>query len=178
MTDRIALFSPDGEPVSGIESPGDHTLLAFSADGFLLASSNSAGLVEVWKYEGGSFSLAGSIRKDSVHSLEFDPNGLVLAVGARDNVFLIDPFDASEVARIPHADDVLGLSYSADGNRMATASLKAVQFWDMASIPAIVPGDLIAAACSRLSANFSQAQWSNFFGNEEYRELCAGLPVP
>jgi len=61
---------------------------------------------------------------------------------------------------------------------MATASLKTAQFWEMAPIQAIGPEDLVEAACSRLSTNFSLAQWSNFFGTEEYRELCPGLPVP
>lgn len=38
--------------------------------------------------------------------------------------------------------------------------------------------ELVAAACARLTTNFSQAQWSNFFGEEEYRVLCEELPVP
>lgn len=178
MTDRIAILSPDDEPVAEIESPGDHALLAFNADGSLLASSNSAGLIEVWKFENGNFSLVDSIRKDSVYSLAFSPNGLTLAVGSRNNVYLVNPFTVKEIARIPHAGDVVGLSYSVNGNVMATASLRAVQFWEMAQIQTIGSNDLVKAACSRLSANFSQAQWSNLFGGEEYRMLCAGLPAP
>jgi WD40 repeat protein len=177
-TDKIMILTPDGEAVTEIQSPGDHTLLAFNADGSLLASSNLAGLIEVWKFDGGSFTSVSSIRKDSVYSLAFNPNGLVLAVGSRNNVFLVEPLTVKEIARIPHAGDVTGLSYSVDGNRMATASLKAVQFWDMAPIQVIHSDDLVAAACLRLNANFSQAQWNNLFGSEEYRELCPGLPVP
>ncbi|MDL1912554.1 TIR domain-containing protein [Chloroflexi bacterium CFX6] len=176
--DRIAILAPDGEEVTEIQSPGDHALLAFDADGSLLASANSAGLIEVWKFENAGFSRVGSIRKDSVYSLAFNPNGLTLAAGARNDVFLINPFTVREVARIPHAGNVSGVSYSADGNVMATASLRAVQFWDVPRIEDIDPHELVNAACARLTANFSQAQWSNFFGNEEYRTLCEGLPVP
>lgn len=178
MTDKIAIFTSNGEPLTEIESPGDHTHLAFNADGSLLASSNSAGLVEIWKFENGNYSLVDSIRKDSVYSLAFNPNGLVLAVGSRNSVYLVEPVTVKEIARIPMAGAVTGLSYSADGNRMATASLRAAQFWDLAPIPAINSEDLVSTACSRLSANFSQAQWSNLFGNEEYIVLCPGLPVP
>jgi WD40 repeat protein len=177
-TDKILILTPDGEAVTEIQSPGDHTLLAFNTDGSLLASSNSAGLIEVWKFDGGSFTPVSSIREDSVYSLAFNPNGLVLAVGSRNNVFLVEPLTVKEIARIPHAGDVTGLSYSVDGNRMATTSLRVVQFWDMAPIQAIHSDDLVSTACSRLSANFSPAQWSNLFGSEEYRELCPGLPVP
>lgn len=177
-TDRIAILAPDGEEVAEIESPGDHTLLAFNADGSLLASGNSAGLIEVWKFDNGSFSRVGSIRKDSVHSLAFDPSGPALAAGARNEVFIINPLAVREIARIPHAGNVSGVAYSADGKVMATASLKAVQFWNVPRIEGVDPNELINAACARLTANFSQAQWSNFFGDEEYRTLCEGLPVP
>jgi len=178
MTDKIAIFSPEGEPVIEIESLGDHTLLAFNADGSMLASSNSAGLVKVWKYENGKFNLVDSIRKDSIYSLTFNPSGLVLAVGSRNNIYLVNPFTVKEVARIPQAGVVTGLSYSTDGNTMAAASLKTAQFWDTTHIQTINSDSLVTAACSRLNANFSHAQWSNLFGDNEYRELCPGLPVP
>ena len=144
----------------------------------MLASSNSAGLIEVWKLENGTFSSVNSIRKDSVYSLVFSPNGHSLAVGARNNVFLLNPLTVQEVARIPHAGEVTGVSYSADGNTMATTSLKAVQFWDAMKVQGIETDDLANAACSRLAANFSEAQWSNLFGREEYRVLCEELPIP
>lgn len=178
MTDRIALFSPDGEPLTEIESPGDHTLLAFNADGSLLASSNSAGLIEIWKFENGVFNKAGSIRKEFVRSMAFNPAGTSLAVGVRNNIFLIDPLTVEETARIPQSGDVTGLSYSMDGKIMATASARAVQFWDVSRLEVIDSDELVTAACARLTANFSQAQWRNFFGGEEYRVLCEGLPIP
>ena len=178
MTDKIAIFSPTGEPVTEIESPGDHTLLAFNSDGSLLASSNSAGLIEVWKLENGKFNSLGSIRKDSVYSLAFNPFGTHLAIGATDAVYLFDPLMVNDVASIPHGGNVTGISYYSDGSIMATASQKTVQYWDMSKLMTIATDNLIASACSRLTANFSQAQWSNLFGSEPYRVLCENLPVP
>jgi len=178
MIDKIAIFSPDGEQITEIASPGDHSLLAFSADGSMLASSNSAGLVETWKLDGENFNLIGSIRKDSVYSLTFNPSGTRLAVGTTNTVYLVDPQTVDEAARIPHSGRVVGISYSVDGEVMATASLRAVQFWSVPGIADVSSEELVHAACSRLNANFSQAQWSNLFGDEEYRVLCEGLPVP
>ena len=178
MTDKIAILSAAGEPIAEIESPGDHTLLAFNTDGSLLASSNSAGLVEVWKYEDGSFSRVESIRKDSVYSLAFNPSGTRLAVGTTNTVYLIDPSTVKEASRIPQPGRVVGISYSMDGSVMATASLKSIQFWGVTRIIDIQSDRLVPAACSRLITNFSQAQWSNLFGSEPYKVLCEKLPVP
>jgi len=178
MTDKIAVVTPDGEPVAELESPGDHAHLAFSRDGSLLASSNSAGLVDVWKLENGTFNLVDSIRKDSVYSLDFNPSGTRLAVGTTNTVYLVDPQTVEEAARIPHFGRVVGISYSVDGNILATASLKSLQFWDVPGIIDVEADKLVFAACLRLNANFSQAQWGNFFGSEPYRVLCEGLPVP
>ena len=178
LTDKITVFAPDGEQVTEIESLGDHKFLAFSRDGSLLASSNSAGLVELWKFENGDFAPIASIRKESVYSLAFDPSGERLAVGTTNTVYLVDPQTVKEAARIPHAGRVVGVSFSADGNIMATASLKTIQFWDTTKLQTIRADDLVNAACARLTANFSEAQWSSLFGKEEYRVLCEGLPVP
>lgn len=178
MTDRIALLSPEGEPLTEIESLGDHTLLAFNADGSLLASSNPAGLIEIWRFENGTFSKVDSIRKEFVRSMAFNPKGFSLAVGVRNTIFVINPLTVEETARIPQAGDVTGLSYSADGTVMATASSRAIQFWDVTRLEVIDSNELVPAACARLTMNFSEAQWSNFFGDEEYRVLCPALPVP
>jgi len=178
MTDKIEIFSLTGELSTTIDSPGDHTRLIFSNDGSLLASSNSGGLIEAWRIENGGFSPLKPIRKDSVYSMAFSPDGERLAVGATNDVYLVDTSTMEEVARIPQPGKVVGLSYSADGNVMATASLRAVQFWDVTKIVNLPKDDLVAVACSRLTENFPEAQWSNLFGDEAYRILCKDLPVP
>jgi WD40 repeat protein len=178
MADKISVVGLDGGQVGEIESPGDHPLMTFNADGSLLVSSNSAGLIQIWKYENGNFSLVNSIRKETVYSLAFNPAGTRLTVGTMNAVYLIDPTTVKETARILHAGKVTGISYSADGSTMTTASLKTVLFWDVTKIDSFEADNLVDAACSRLTANFSASQWSNLFGDEEYRVLCEGLPVP
>ncbi len=179
LTDKITILSANLEPVTELDSPGDHQNLAFSADGSFLASSNSAGLIEIWKYGDGNFAPSKSIRKEAVYSLAFNPKSTQLAVGTTSYTYLINPNSVTETARIPQSGTVYGVSYSADGNTLVTSSLKAVQFWDVLNgIETIELDTLVTAACSRLTVNFSYAQWSNLFGDEPYRLLCENLPVP
>jgi WD40 repeat protein len=178
VEDEILLLNSDGERVSSIESPGDHMFLVFSADESMLASTNSEGYIEIWKLDNEPASLVGSIRKESVYSMAFNPAGTKLAVGTTNTVYLIDPTTVRETSRIPHADIVTAISYSADGNVMATSSLRAVQFWDVTKIVALRADDLVGAACKRLTANFSESQWNNLFSGEKYQVLCENLPVP
>jgi len=164
-TDHVLVLNAKAEQIIDMSSAGDHQSMAFSANGEFLASSNSAGLIEIWKYENGEFSPSKSIRKETVYSLAFNPQGNQLAVGTTDNIYLINPITVAETARIPQSGTVYGVSYSADGNTLVTSSLKAIQFWDvLKGIETIEPENLVTAACSRLTVNFSYAQWSNLFG--------------
>jgi WD40 repeat protein len=78
---------------------------------------------------------------------------------------LIDTSTAEVIARIPHADNVNGVAFAADGNTLATASSKVVQFWDVTKLQLqqIKKDDLIETACSRIPENFSDAQWGELF---------------
>ena len=180
VEDEILILNENGERIAQINSPGDHSLLVFSTDGSMLASSNSEGLIEIWRFESGTgtFVSLGSIRKETVYSMAFNPDGTQLAIGTANTVYLIDPQSVKETARIPNAGIVTGISFSADGSVLATSSLKVVQFWDLSKIEIIRPDDLVDAACSRMKANFSQSQWNNLFRGEDYRELCEGLLIP
>ena len=108
--------------------------------------------------------------------MSFDPQGTRLFIGTTNNLLIYDPSAGYELDRIRHQDAVNGISFSADGNTLATASLKAVQLWDIQKLPDITTDDLVTAACSHLTQNFSSAEWTAFFGEESYRKLCEVLP--
>ncbi len=179
LTDKISILDMNsGQGVTEIEALGDHQLLAFNPQGKLLTAADVSGQIKIWKFENAAFSLLQSISKEQAVSISFNPQGNLLAVGTINNVYLIDPITGEEVARIPHKDSVNNVSFSPDGSVLATASLKVVQFWDVAKLQNIETADLIQAACARLIQNFSASQWNALFGNEEYRKLCKNLPVP
>jgi WD40 repeat protein len=177
--DKITIMDAKGDGASPeIESLGENTLVALSADGSWLASSDSSGKISIWKNQNGSFTSPVSSTKEQAVSLSFNPFGTLLAVGTSDNVYLLDPTTGREIARIPHIDIVNGVSFSADGKTLATGSSKVLQFWDVSKIQRIRKDDLVPTACSRLVRNFDTAQWNALFGSEKYRTLCENLPVP
>jgi WD40 repeat protein len=152
--------------------------MAFSQGGSLLAANNTSGQIYIWQKQGDVFYLLRNIPSEQATSMIFNPHGDRLLVGALNNVFVIDPFTGGEITRIRHKDTVSGMSYSVDGNTLATSSLKAIQFWDMQKMSQFQRDDLIKAACNRLTQNFDAAQWTTFFGEEPYQVLCENLPVP
>jgi hypothetical protein len=100
-----------------------------------------------------------------------------MAVGTARYVYLMNTA-GQELARIPHIDTVNGVSFSADGKYLATASSTLLQVWELAGIELVANDDLISAACTRLFQNFSVTQWESFFRDETYQPMCEGLATP
>jgi WD40 repeat protein len=177
--DNITLLGVNGDGIAEeIESLGDNALILLGADGSTLVSGDSSGRVTIWKDQNGKFTSLSSFIKEPAVSLSLNPGGNLLAVGTAKNVYLMDVETGEEIARIPHIDIVNGVSFSIDGNTLATASSKSLQFWNMAIIPQIKTDDLVPTACSRLVRNLDAAQWKTLFGEQEYRTLCENLPAP
>ncbi len=175
--DKIIVLNGEGA-LPEIEARGENTILAFSRDGSSLASTDSTGQINTWKYQSGEFIAVASFIKEQAMSLSFNPDGSLLAVGTARNLHLIDPKTGEEVARIPHVDVVNGVTFSGDGNILATASSKVLQFWNIANVQQIKKDNLVLMACSRLVKNFDAAQWHALFGDQEYRILCENATVP
>jgi WD40 repeat protein len=179
LEDKILVIDAGtGETILEVDSPGSHQLMAFSADGSLLAANNSSGQVYIWEWLGDRYTLLHNIPGEQASSMIFNPAGDRLYLGVLNNVYALDPLTGAEVMRIRHKDSVNDMSFLPDGNTLATASLKAIQFWDMPKIPQMLGDDLIKSACARLTQNFDAAQWAAFFGEEPYQVLCESLPVP
>jgi WD40 repeat protein len=153
-------------------------LRVLSPDGSLLATSDTSGKITISKYENGQYTEISTFVKEQAASLAFHPEGRILAVGTARNVSLVDIASGNEIARIPHSDAVNGVSFSSDGNYLATASSRVLQIWDATKIHAINSDDLVQTACSRLIQNLDTDQWTTLFENEKYRTLCDNLPVP
>jgi WD40 repeat protein len=179
LIDKILVVDTvSGNPISDIQSPGNHEMMVFSPDGALFASNNSSGQLSIWRVSGSKYSLLHASPGVEAASMLFDPQGSRLFVGATNTLLVYDPLDGHETDRIRHQDVVSGIAFSPDGNTLVTASLKNIQFWDVQKIPGITTDDLVTVACSRLTQNFSFSEWTALFGNEPYRELCGALPVP
>jgi len=157
---------------------GNIEQLVFSLDGTWLASSNSTGQIQIWEQANGKFSDPKVINKEGVASMAINPFNSLLAIGATDEVYLINPTTLEEYSRIPHTGTVNSVSFSADGKTMLTSSLKVLQFWDVSKIHEIKKEKLVDIACQHLTENLTGEQWNTLFDNERYRPLCVNLPVP
>lgn len=175
--DKITVINGEG-PLPVLEARGENALLVFSQDGSSLAAIDSSGQIRIWKHQGGEFKASTSFIKEQSASMAFAPAGNMLAIGTANDLHLLDPATGEEIARIPHAGIVNGVSFSADGKVVATASSTVLQFWNVENIQQIQRSDLVATACARLLANFNTAQWHTLYGDQEYRTLCETIPVP
>jgi WD40 repeat protein len=179
LSDKIALIDiASGEQLPDLESPGNHQTLTFSADGSLMASGNSTGQINLWKYGSSGFGEPISINREPAVSLSFNPQGDKLAVGTLNNLYLIDTQSGYELARIPHANTVNAVSFSADGTTLAATSGRVLQFWKLTDIHWIKSDQIVETACSRLVRNLDESEWSALFEGEPYKKLCMDLPKP
>lgn len=177
---KIKLWNLDTrEPVIDLAQVGDIGRLAFNADGTLLATGSGEGTVMIWKAAGSSFEQAGnSLRVNgSPRALAFSSDSKLLAGGGSTSfAYVWDVETMQEMARIAHGNPVTSVSFSPDGEELLTVSRKVVRVWDLNSIQLVPRSDLISFACSHLVSNLSREAWSLFFGEEEYRPICADVP--
>ena len=177
FADKILVLDVDnGNQIVEIQSSGDNEVMTFNPGGTLFASGNSSGQLSIWRVSGSEYSLLHTVPSEEAASMSFDPQGSRLFVGTMNNLLVYDPLVGHETDRIRHQDVVKGIAFSPDGNTLVTASLKDLQFWDARKMAGITTNDLVTAACSHLTQNFSSAEWSAFFGEEKYRKLCEALP--
>lgn len=177
LMDRIALIDiRNGERLPDIKAPGNHQSLAFNAAGTWLAAGNSTGQISLWKYDNGQFAEPISLNEEPAFAMSFNPNGDILAIGTLNHVYLIETQSGREFARIPHANNVNAVSFSADGAILAAASGRVIQFWQVANIKRVESNQIVKTACSRLIQNFGESEWSAFFGDQPYKKLCEDLP--
>jgi WD40 repeat protein len=131
-----------------IDEGVDDMALGVSRDGELVALGNARGGVAVWRARGGE-RVAGPLRvprgwdSGEVQSLDFDPRGEVLAIGAGDCKARLWRFArADDVREMSHCDEDLfgGLAigcvrFSPDGARLVTTSWSfwEARLWDVKS---------------------------------------------
>ena len=179
LHDKIKIWdSATQEQVAELVQQGDITTIVFSQDGTWFATGSSEGNVILWKVEGNTFTSPGEPLQlnGEPQILAFSPDNHWLAGGGSSGFsFLWDTATVQEMNRIPHNDPVTSVSFSPDGTLLLTVSRKVVRIWDMASLPLVPKDKLIPSACSHLTFNLSNDNWTAIFGNEEYRLLCPGL---
>ena len=127
-------------------------------------------LIEIWDVE--TFTKTRQI----VHALglmdmKLSFDGSLLATGSRDrNARVWDTRNGEELVRIAHPDFVKRVRFSPDGKYLSTQNNQTTSVWPLSE------QDLIEQACSRLTRNLTQEEWSQYVGEDEpYRKTCSTL---
>jgi WD40 repeat protein len=180
MHNKIVIWDTETrEQIIGLLQIGDVNTVAFSNDGNLLATASSEGTIYVWdateKYSGKPVILQMNGRPLAI---TFSPDNRWLAAGGSNSfAYLWDISIGEEISRLPHSESVTSVSFSNNGNLLATVSRKVIQIWDVPALPLDPTSELIGEACSHLTANISEDEWEIIFPGEDYHSICPDLQV-
>jgi WD40 repeat protein len=164
---------PSGRQVASVPQPQKHVAPAFDPASHILAVVAQGNLVHLI-HLAQSHELARLRHEAEVTAIAFSNDGRWLASASKDHTARVwDSANGKELARLEHPGEVLQVVFSPDGRRLATSCLDGqvrLWYWRL--------DDLMAAACARLSRNFTREEWREYLGDEPYRLTCPDLPVP
>ncbi|MFL6284942.1 MAG: TIR domain-containing protein, partial [Pyrinomonadaceae bacterium] len=186
----VTAFSPDGSSLAVGDGEGNVSLLdidsgetrnivtyesyvvgvAFSSDGRYLASASfdgSAVLTEVM-----SVKQAAAFKfPDSITTLAISPDARYLTGGGGSAARVFNFAGGQEVTSVSHGIEVKSVAFSRDGKYLASGGAD-----NTARLSPLLPGDLIAEACARMTTNILPSEWEEYTKGRPDFEVCARPP--
>jgi WD40 repeat protein len=143
----------------------------FNSDARWLVTANSETAsdlkanVRVWDFK--VRRIVAELSHRDVSLLAFSPDDKHLATAGADAIVkLWRSSDWKLVAEFRAGSEPKKLAFSADGKRLAAAAGGDVFAW------VIDPGELVEAACRRLSRDLATSEWNVYFAGEQVQRLC------
>lgn len=160
-----------------LEHPAGVFLVNFVSETNWLVTVSQDNVVRFWDDTTGEL-LDRFFVDSQIRAIEINPDGSKLAVTGDDNIARVWEIRASgnkisltEVSRVIHLGVINDVVYGNDGRVIATASNDRTVL-----ISLLLPAELIDKACSQLTRNLSQVEWTQFFEGEIYELTCPNLP--
>jgi WD40 repeat protein len=151
--------------------------VAYSPDGFLLASGSDDNKAILWDVRTGSVVHTLTAHTDRVNTVAFSPDGKLLATGSTDKMICIWDVVSLREGKKPsplrtfqgHGKRVSGLAFSPDGSRLASASWDCtVRIWDT----------MTAQELRRIDIKESDRLWGLAMGPDgKVLAVCAGKRI-
>ena len=125
----------NGDQVSRWHAHEQVTMVTFSPDGKLLATAGGYGdgEIKLWVVPNGGLKSVLQGHQNAVHSIDFSPDGSVLASGGQDSSVGLWDVRTGELLAMhrDHAGPILQVAFSPDGSLLASASRDhTVRLWD------------------------------------------------
>jgi WD40 repeat protein len=180
----IALWETNGKTARKLAILTGHTnwvnTVRFSPDGTVLVSGDGSGNIILWDISNNKdpkqlSNLVG--HSDGITNFAFSSNGKTLASAGHDGKVIL--WDVS-VPTVPekigvldgHSDTVNGVVFLSGGKLLISSSWdKTMVLWDLD------PQSWLKKACQIAGRNFTQAEWQQYFPDEEYQKTCQQWPL-
>ena len=145
---EIELWDTTGQKYSTLSGHEDQHVfaLAFSPDGFQLASGGADTTVHLWDVSSNDEPTILHQHRGWVNALAFSPNGKILASGSTDKTVQLSDTATGKLLTTftDHIDGISTLMFSPDGATLASASTDGtVKFWNIdtgATLPTRITG--------------------------------------
>jgi len=165
-----------------IEHPGKKLDVVFSHNGQWLATGGTEGNIDLWRVirDGGAIDLQLEYemnRPGITNDIEFNSEDTLIATAGEGGLVQIwDVETGEELSRLQHPQSVRRISFSHDGQYLASSSGKLIFIWDIKAIPTFKTEDLVSDTCARLPRNLTQEEWFSLGLSGERQAICPNLP--
>lgn len=167
-----------GSELQRLEHPSGVFLVNFVSETNWLVTVSQDNVVRFWDDTTGEL-LDRFFVDSQIRAIEISSDGTKLAITGDDNIARVweistvggTNISLTEVSRVIHLGIINDVVFGADGRQIATASNDRTVL-----ISLLIPSELIDKACSRVTRNMTQIEWTQFFEGEVYELTCPNLP--
>ena len=173
------LDDPNSFPSSFQDSRYPVYSLDFSSNGKWLVAGDIKGFSYIWKFDEITrrgpqpAEYSNQLCPDGFVSVDINSDNRLLAQSCRNRIVLTDIQNPQkELDPVFIVENISQVKFSPDGKYLAASTLEGpVYVWDLDL------NILLQKACNRVSRNFTESEWKQYFPNEEYRQTCEQWPL-